>query len=242
MSSYNDNFNRGQDKETKPVYDSFIDSIEEEIRKENYQKLWNKYGKLLSTIVVVGLLGVFGRSFWQKRVLAENEAISAQFTLAQNKLSAGNVDEALANFREIGKNDKNTYSTLSKLEYAAMLHEKNDKKAIEQYISIYKNNKAPQILRDLAYIYSINASFDLLSDNEIEKKLPEFIKELSTNFVGKKWNFLALETLGYCYIKQKNFKSAHQTFSNLAKTEGIPDGMLERTREILQYINQQNLA
>ena len=237
MASYNDNFNNGEDKDKKPVYDSFIDSIEEEIRKENYQKLWNKYGKLLSTIVIVGLLGAFGYSYWKEQDRSEKEAISAQFTLAQNELSRGNTSGALAYFREIGKSDKNNYSALAKLEYASMLHEKNDKKAIEQYVSIYNDKKVSELLRDLAYIYSINASLDLLNDNELHEKLPEFVDELSKNYVGKKWNCLALEILGYCYIKQKDFENAKKTFSALAKTEGIPDGMLERTREIMQYVD-----
>ena len=37
--NYNSNFNQPNGKDKQPVYDSFIDSIEEEIRKENYQKL-----------------------------------------------------------------------------------------------------------------------------------------------------------------------------------------------------------
>lgn len=236
MKSYNDNFNHDKDK--MPVYDSFVDSIEEEIRKENYQKLWNKYGKLISTIVIVALLGVVGNSLWQKRDLSEKEAISAQFTVAQDALNAGKTEQALTHFKEIGKGKKINYATLAKFEYAAMLADKNDKKAIEQYKLMYEDKHVPSLFRDLAYIYYVNSSLELLDSNELKKELPNFIKELNDNYIGKKWDFLARESLGYCYIKQCDYQNAKRVFSELAKMEKIPSGMLERTREIIQYLNQ----
>ena len=236
MKNYNDNFNH--DKEKTPIYDSFVDSIEEEIRKENYQKLWNKYGKLISTVVAVALLCVIGYSFWQKRDLSEKEAISAQFTIAQDALNTGKTEQALTQFKEMGKSKKINYATLAKSEYAAMLADKNDKKAIEQYKSVYNDKHTPPLFRDLAYIYYVNTSLELLDNNELKKKLPSFIKELNDNYIGKKWDLLARESLGYCYIKQCYYQNAKRVFSELAKMEKIPAGMLERTREIIQYLNQ----
>ena len=208
--NYNSNFNQPNGKDKQPVYDSFIDSIEEEIRKENYQKLWNKYGKLITIVVSLALVGTTGYSFWKKHDLQEKEAISAQFTIALNELNSDKNGSALAHFRELGKCKKKNYATFAKFEYATLLMDKRDKKAIAEYKSICDNKKVEQLYRDLAYVYYVN-----------------------------KWNFLALESLGYCYVKQHNYVKARDTFSELAKSEKIPEAMLERTREMIQYVNQQ---
>lgn len=239
MTGYNDNFNKQGNGDKVPVYDSFIDSVEEEIRKENYQKLWNKYGKLVSAVVALSLLGTMGYSFWKKRDIAEKEAVSEQFTLAQNELNSGKNDSALTHFREMSKNGKKNYATFAKLEYASLLHEKRDKKAIAEYKTICDDNKTPGLYRELAYIYYVNASLDLLDEKSLKTLMPEFIEKLSKKSVDKKWTFLALESLGYCYIKLGKYEDAKSTFAELAKMEKIPDAMLERTRETLQYINQQ---
>lgn len=237
--NYNNDFKQSANGNKRPVYDSFIDSVEEEIRKENYQKLWNKYGKFITAIVSLSLIVATGYSFWKKHDLKEKEAISAQFTLAQNELNSNKNDRALSHFRELGKCKKKNYATLAKLEYASLLVDKRDKKAIAEYKSIHDNNELPQLYRDLAYIYYVNTSLDLLEDKELKTKIPEFVKQLSDKYVGKKWNFLALESLGYCYIKQHDYTKAKTILSELAKTENIPEAMLERTRELIQYVNQQ---
>lgn len=237
--NYNSNFNQPNGKDKQPVYDSFIDSIEEEIRKENYQKLWNKYGKLITIVVSLALVGTTGYSFWKKHDLQEKEAISAQFTIALNELNSDKNGSALAHFRELGKCKKKNYATFAKFEYATLLMDKRDKKAIAEYKSICDDKKVEQLYRDLAYVYYVNASLDLLDEKELKAKIPEFIKKLSNKYIGKKWNFLALESLGYCYVKQHNYVKARDTFSELAKSEKIPEAMLERTREMIQYVNQQ---
>lgn len=236
MSKYNDNFN----KKEQTVVDSFVDSINEEIRKENYERLWKKYGKAISTIAIILLLGTSIYTYWKRQDIADKEAISYRFTAAQNELLSDNKNNAATKFREIGKVSKKNYATLAKFEYAAILRDKGDKSALSQYKSVFDDNKVPNMLRDLAYIYYVNSALDLMEEKELKNSLPSFIRTLSTKYIGKSWNMLAQETLAYCYIKHGDKYKAKTTLQALAISEDVPSGMLERARELVQYLEEKN--
>ena len=234
MSRYNDNFSS---KKEQIGVDSFVDSINEEIRKENYERLWKKYGKVISTFTIALILGSSIYTYWKKQDIADKEAISDRFTAAQNELMSDRKNEAVTKFREIGKVSKKNYATLAKLEYAAILRDKGDKAALTQYKLIADDNKISKILRDLAYIYYVNSALDLMDEKELKNNLPLFIKILP-EYIGKSWSLIAQETLAYCYIKLGNKQKAKTTLQSLATSENIPSGMLERARELVQYLDE----
>ena len=225
-------------KEDKVIVDSFIDSIQEEINKENWKRIWEKYGKLISIGVSCLLIGSIGYNVWQKQDLEDREAISASFTNAQNELAADRTKSAITSFKEIGKSSKHNYAALAKLEHAAILREKQDKEALEQYKLIFEDDKVNSSIKDLAYIYYINTAIDLMPEDELKTQLPSFISNLLSKYIGKSWDILAKEALAYCYLKQGNTNKAKETLEELAKTENIPAGMLERARELVQYISE----
>ena len=234
MSKYNDNFNKK--KEDKVIADSFIDSIQEEISKENWKRIWDKYGKLISIGVSIVLIGSIGYNVWQKQDLEDREAISANFTQAQNELAGDKIKPAMTSFKEIGKSSKHNYAALAKFEEAAILRDKRDTQALDRYKSVFENNKVNSSIKDLAYIYYINTALDLMPEKELKAQLQTFISNLTSKYIGKSWDILAKETLAYCYLKQGDNKKAKLTLEALATTENIPSGILERARELVQYI------
>lgn len=236
MSKYNDNFNNK--KENKVIADSFIDSIQEEINKENWKRIWEKYGKIISIGVSCLIIVSIGYNVWQKQDLEDREAISASFTNSQNDLAADRTKSALTGFKEIGKSSKHNYAALAKFEEAAILREKQDKTALEKYKEVFENNKINNSIKDLAYIYYINTALDLMPEDELKTQLPSFISNLLGKYIGKYWDILAKETLAYCYLRQENTEKAREALEELAKTENVPAGMLERARELVQYISE----
>jgi len=234
MSKYNDNFNNK--KEDKVIVDSFIDSIQEEINKENWKRIWDKYGKLISICVSIILIGGIGYNVWQKQDLEDREAISASFTNAQNALASDHTKTAMNGFKEIGKSSKHNYAALAKLEEAAILREQKDTEALVKYKAIFEDNKVNNSIKDLAYIYYINTALDLMTEEELKVQLPSFISNLTNKYIGKSWDILAKETLAYCYMKQGDNEKAKTTLEELATTENVPSGILERARELVQYI------
>ena len=236
MSKCNDNFNNK--KSDKVITDSFIDSIQEEISKENWKRIWDKYGKLISIGVSILLVASIGYNVWQKQDLEDREAISASFTSSQNELAGDRTKTALTGFKEIGKSSKHNYAALAKFEEAAILKETQEKEALNKYKEVFENDKVNSSIKDLAYIYYINTALDLMTDEELTVQLPSFISNLSNKYIGKSWDILAKETLAYCYLKQGDNEKAKLTLEQLATTEDVPSGVLERARELVQYISE----
>ena len=165
-------------------FDGFVESVEEEIRNENWQILWNKYGKLITYASVALIAGAGLYNFWQGQKLAEREAISSKFTLVQNMLMSGDKDKALSQIRVIASSNQEEYAAFAKLEYAAALRAKKDKEALIQYKSLAEDEHVAKVIKDLAYIYYVSSSIDLMSIQEITANLDGFIKELSEKYVN----------------------------------------------------------
>ena len=216
--------------------DHFVDSIEEEIREENMQKMWQRYGKIIVYTTFAILIGVAVYNMWQKQNQSELEAISYKFSLVQNAIMTGEQTSALTQIRGIAQSSKKNYSTLAKFEYAAMLREKNQIDALDEYKSIYNDKDVSDFLRSLAYIFYVTTAIDLMSTKEIAQNVDVFIDELNKNHIGKYWDLLAKEALAYCYIKKGDNSNAKIALQNLAKTQGIPNNMAERANMLLQNI------
>ena len=216
--------------------DHFVDSIEEEIRDENLQRMWQRYGKLVIYTVFTILISVTVYNMWQRQDLSEREAIASKFILVQNAIMSGNNETALSELRALSNASKKDYATLAKFEYAAILRDKEQPDALAEYKSIYEDKKVNEIMRNLAYIFYVSSAIDLMSTKEISKNIDNFTEELKKNHVGKYWDLLAKETLAFCYIKKGDNKMAKEALEALAKTAGIPANMAERTKILLNSI------
>lgn len=215
--------------------DSFVDSIEEEIRNENWQRLWDKYGKLITYVscAVIAGVGVYG--MWQKQDLAEREAISSRYTFVQSAI-VENDKSALSQIKELSQVSKKDYATLAKFEYAAILKQKHDKQALAEYKSIFESKKTNKILQELAYIFYVNSALDLMPTKELASEIDKFIKNLKEKYIGKSWDLFAKEALAFCYMKQGDITASKKALMDLAKTTGITEGMRERTKILLHSI------
>ncbi|MDR2075074.1 MAG: tetratricopeptide repeat protein [Holosporales bacterium] len=219
--------------------DIFVESIQEEIRQENWKNLWDKYGKII-TIAVVGSLIVTGvYNMWQKKDLEEREAISVKFSNVQGMVMSGETEKVIDQIKELTNVNKANYALLAKFEYAASLLNSKNKEALSVYKSIFENKKADDLFKDLAYILYVNASIDLMDPKQLLSNMDNMIKILSgEKFVKGKWSLMAQESLAFCYLKIGKNDLARATLEKLVKTSDIPNGMLERSRIIIQSLKE----
>jgi hypothetical protein len=215
-----------------PQYDLFTESIEEEIKKEDWQKLWGKYGKIVSAFVVCALVGIFVFNYWQKQRLEEREAMSTQFVMALNLSSLGDQESAISAFRAISQTNHHGYASLAKFEIAAILRKKNDKGAVDVYKELSQDVNYDKSTTDLAYIYYVRTALEFVEKDKIEQLLPEFVSGLLKIIKENTAKVLALESLAYCYIRSGQKDLASETLENLIKTEGVPSAMLDRAKVV----------
>ncbi|MDR0744798.1 MAG: tetratricopeptide repeat protein [Holosporales bacterium] len=217
--------------------DAFTESIEEEIRSENWQLLWKKYGKFVSSFVAAVIISVAVYNTWRTQDGSEREAISNKFSTIQSAIMSGNASSYISQIREMTNISKTDYAVLAKLEYAAILRERNDLFCLDQYKSIFENKNANIILKELAYILYVNSFIDLKPPSEIIASIDNFIKELAEKYVNGSWPLVAKESLAFCYIKSGKNDLAKQTLESIAKTSGVPPGMEDRAKILLNSLS-----
>jgi hypothetical protein len=124
--------------------------VDEEVRREQLKKLWDKYQNYIVAGVVLILAAVGGwrgYDWWQAKKAAEfGAAFEAAATLGEeNKHS-----EAEAAFAKIATDGTAGYRNLARLRAAAELAVQDPKNAVAAYERIAGDSSVGQVLQDLA--------------------------------------------------------------------------------------------
>jgi hypothetical protein len=141
--------------------------VDEEVRREQLKKLWERYGHYvvaLAVLVVLAVAGWRGYEYWQAKKAAEaGAAFEAALTLSEQ----GKHEEAAAAFAKIAAEGTSGYRPLARLREAAELGERDPQAAVKIYDELAANGSAGQVLQDLAAVRAAmilvdSAAYDVL--------------------------------------------------------------------------------
>jgi hypothetical protein len=124
--------------------------VDEEVRREQYQKLWDRYQGYVIALAVLVVLGVASwraYDWWETKKAAEaGAAFEAAITLGDQ----GKHAEAEAAFSKIAQDSATNYRTLALMRAAAELAQTDPTAAVAAYDKIAANASVGADLRDLA--------------------------------------------------------------------------------------------
>jgi hypothetical protein len=124
--------------------------VDEEVRREQLKKLWERYGNYIFAAALLVLIGVGswrGYEWWEAKKSAESgAAFEAAITLAE----AGKHSEAEAAFGKIAADGTRGYRNLARLREAAELAQTDAKAAVTAYEKIASDTSVGPVLQDLA--------------------------------------------------------------------------------------------
>lgn len=208
--------------------ESLIREVDEEVRQEEYKKLWDRYGSLFTGLAVLLVLAVGGweaYKYWQQQ---QSEQASVVYLDAMRKAKDGKFDDALAALAAV-KHDG--YGQLAKLSEAAVLGEKGDMaKAVEIYQSVAATSGTEPILADIANIRAGYLRIDTASPDELLTALGKYDKDDSP------WRHAAREIFGLAAYRVKDFTMADRYMNALFADPETPDAMRQRAQMMIQLI------
>jgi hypothetical protein len=126
--------------------------VDEEVRREQLKKLWERYGTYIvaaCVLIVVGVGAWRGYEWWQTKQAA---ASGAAFEQAVSLGEAGKHQEAAAAFAKLAAEGTPGYRVLARLREAAELAPNDSKAAVAAYDAIAADNRAGQVIQDLAAV------------------------------------------------------------------------------------------
>jgi len=139
--------------------------VDEEVRREQLKKLWERYGNLmiaLAVLIIVGVGGWRGYQWYQAKLAAES---GTAFTTAMALSEQGSHEEAEAAFAKLMKSGTASYRTLAAFRDAAELALRDPKAAVAAYDALADNRSLGQSIQDLAalragYVLADSAPYD----------------------------------------------------------------------------------
>ena len=210
--------------------DSFLREVDEAVRRDRYQQLWDKYGVYalgLAVLVVAGVAGYKGWAYWQQK---EAQEAGAKFTQA---LSMDGADAAKARemLNALAESGPDGYRILARLQLAAAAAKSGETdKAVADYDALATDSSVDPILQGHATLQAAALRLDKADHAEMERRLKGIVDSSSA------WRFSARELLGLSAYRLNNMREAERQFSELVGDQGTPPNLRERADMVLALI------
>jgi hypothetical protein len=145
--------------------------VDEEVRREQFQKLWDRYQIYIiagAVLIVLGVAGWRGYEWWQaKKAMEAGSAFEEAIVLSEG----GKHAESENAFGKIAAEGTLGYRNLARLRQAAELAQRDPKAAIAAYDAIAADNSVGRVLQDLAALRAGALLIDQGTPAEAAKRL-----------------------------------------------------------------------
>ena len=155
--------------------ESLFREVDEEVRQDEYKKIWDRYGTLIAAAALGLVLVVSAYKGWEYYKLKQSQDASTVYFDAVAKANAGKTDDALAALAAVKHAG---FAQLGKLREAAVIAEKGDvAKAVQAYDAIIADKATDPELADLARIRAGYLLADTTKPDELLTRLGKFDKD-----------------------------------------------------------------
>lgn len=208
--------------------DSLLREVEEELRREQLQKIWKRYNGLILGAATLVVLGVAGYQFLETRRLSTAQASGAQFSAAETLSDDKKKDEAEKAFKSIADDGQAGFAALAKLRLAgAEAKAGKTSDAVATYDSLAKQGGADPLLKSFAQLQAASLRMSDADYAEMENRL--------TPLIGDDAPFArsARELLGIAAYKAKKYDDARKYLEPLLIDPNTSEDQQERVKIVM---------
>jgi len=207
---------------------NLIKEVNEEVRQDNYKRIWNKYKKYIISLIVIVLVIVSAINInnysKEKKINKQSEL----FFQALDNIEKNNYAEAYKILLDINQSQVSGFSDLSSFYILDLINKEhvplnfedlkiNKKSFFYGLIILQKFNN--QINFEIENINNIYEIFDLSKPSSI-------------------WKFFAHELLASYYIKKNDTNSALQSINTILSSDEPSELMKERAKTLKETIER----
>src|SRR5499426_4705573 len=215
--------------------DSLAREVDEELRREQLLKLWEKYGTYVVAAAVLLMIAVGGVKYYQYRTTVASEAAGARLAAATGKAAQGADANKL--LEELSKTGPAGYATLAKFRLAATAREAGKAaEAAAAYDAIAKEGAGDPLLTDYARLQAATLKLDTASWTDMQNRLNDLARDANP------WRASARELLGLAALKAGKSEEARQQFQRLLSDRDIPPSIAERARILMAMLTEAELS
>jgi hypothetical protein len=204
--------------------------VEEDVRRERYEQLWNKYGNYIMAAAAVLVIAVGGYQAWTTYDSNQRQQVSERYEKAQTIAATGKAaDQAEMEFAELSKSGYSGYATLSKFNL------------VSTYLAQNKREAAVALLREL--VDSANDTVSsvarlrlawLEADARPKPEIEAILQPLRA--ADNPWRFAAGEVLAYVELRTGSRAQAEADYLSLSQEPQASPALRQRSGAIVQYL------
>jgi hypothetical protein len=203
--------------------------VEEDVRRERFEKLWKQYGDYAIAAVAAVVIAVAGYKFWQRYEFQQRTVASGRFYAAQELANRGDAVKAAQAYGDIVKTAPSGYASVAQLAQADALYSAdNTADALAVYKAIAQKKDSP--LADVARLRAAWIEVETQPKSSVETLLAPLTNSTSA------YRFMAREILAYADYRAGALAQAQKEFETLASDPNVPAAMHGRTNAMAIFI------
>ncbi len=211
--------------------DVMLRELENEVRREQMAKLWDRYGIYAIAVAVLIVVAVGGYKWWEAQSLSAAAEAGARYQTAMQLVEQGKPGEARQVFEAMAQNAPSGYASLARLQLAgeAASAGKTDD-ALRAFEAIAADGSVDPLLRDYARLESAALKIDSADFTEMQNRLTPLMQD------NNAWRHSARELLGLSAYRAGRLDEARQIFLELAADQKTPPSVRERAGVMMGLI------
>jgi hypothetical protein len=206
--------------------------VDEEVRRENMQRLWRRYGGYATVAGLAILLAAGGYIGWQKYSEHRETQRAQAFFDGITLMADPDPAKAKAVFLDLAQGSDGI-AVLARFRAAAVqIAAKDEAGAVATYDGIAADSSVPAPFRDAAALLAAMHLVDTADQAEIKRRLE------SKTAAPNPWRFTALEMLALSAQRAGDVEQARKIYTQLADDLDTPSGLRGRAAEMLTALKE----
>jgi hypothetical protein len=207
---------------------NLIKEIDEEVKQDDYKKIWNKYKKYIFILIITLLIFVTSINIFKYNKEKKIEKQSELFFQATQYIEREKYQNAKKILIEINNDQESGYSDLAFLYILDLVNKKK--------ISLDLNNLKVR-KKSIFYALITLQKFNNEINSNIEK-ISNVNEIIDLSKPSSSWKYIAHELLSSYYLKQNDFDNAIQSLNVIINSEDSGEFIRERARTVIEMIKE----
>jgi len=217
--------------------DSLAREIDEELRREQLLKLWERYGIYVIAAATLVIVGIGGFNYYDHRRALAAEAAGARLSMATRESMQSKKAEVQKALEDIAATAPAGYAVLARMRLAAAERDAGKTaEAAAAFEAIAKERGIDPLIADYAQLQAAMLRLDGASWTDMQNRLNDLAAE------SNPWRFSARELLGLAAQKAGKTDEARTQFQRLLSDRNTPPSIGGRARVMLAMLTEAELA
>ncbi|MGH6814353.1 MAG: tetratricopeptide repeat protein [Hyphomicrobiaceae bacterium] len=211
--------------------DELIREVDEELRRERLQKLWDQYGIYAIGVAVLFVASIAGYKVWESRAIAAAEQAGQRYEAAARLAAQGKPADALEAFSALAKDAPAGYEALARLRAAGAASKAGKtSETVVMYEALAADTGIDPLFRDFAKLQAAALKIETADWTEMQNRLNDLVRD------GNPWRYSARELLGLAAYKAGKSKEAREALEPLAADRRVPAAIAGRVRILMDLV------